>query len=104
MATIIHVKETINGCILNASGDCTADSIRRLLIQSALAMSQSGNAEHDVSLIKLKLLRSFLASIGATDIRSARNLLLMALLQIEDEEDNLNFVSNRPLKAFIPHE
>lgn len=75
--------------------------IRRLCLQAMLAVEQEGIVEQIVPRVKLELLRGFLANVGTTNKGSVRRLLLMALLQLEDEDDEQRFVMPHPVLPVI---
>lgn len=62
---------------------------RRLLVQALLSVEgEVGETEEvQMPLVALGLLRNFLTTVGATSNGKARRLLLMALLQLDDEDD-----------------
>ena len=99
---VITITETAPDCSwLDAHGVRDTAHIRRLCVQSMLAVEQEGIVHTIVPRAKLELLRGFLANLGTTDKGSARRLLLMALLQLEDEDDAQRFVMPHPVLPVI---
>lgn len=88
MIPTVTIRETGS-----ASADLTARDVRdlahvrRLLLQAAISVESEGIVEYEVPMAKLHLLRGFLANVGTASIGEARRLLLMALLQLEDEDE-----------------
>lgn len=66
-------------------------AVRPLLIQSLLAIEGEVGEKINVEVpvMRLSMLRNFLDTLGAADKLTARRLLLMALLQLEDEDEAL---------------
>ena len=92
---IVTIRETAAvGASLEASDVRDLSHIRRLLLQAAFSVSgpEGKTEDHPMPVVKLTLLRSFLAAQGCGDKARARTLLLLALLQLEDEDDVQRFV------------
>ena len=102
MLPTVVIRETgLDGSLLSAQDVRDTAHIRRLCLQAMLAVEQEGIVEQIVPRVKLELLRGFLANIGATNKGSVRRLLLMALLQLEDEDDEQRFVMPHPVLPVI---
>jgi hypothetical protein len=76
------------GCTLDARGVRDLAHVRRLLAQALVACGGEETVENAaVPVAKLHLLRGFLVTLGCGERPEARRLLLMALLQMEDEDE-----------------
>lgn len=91
------------GSVLDARDVDDLAHVRRLLLQAVMSVEgEEGSVkEHVVPLAKLALLRGWLAAAGCGEKGAARRLLLMALLQLEDEDDARRFVMPRPTLPVI---
>jgi hypothetical protein len=78
--------------------------VRRLLLQAAISVESEGIVEHVVPMAKLHLLRGFLANAGAESTGEARRLLLMALLQLEDEDEDKRMVEASEILPVVVRE
>jgi hypothetical protein len=96
MSPIVTIHEiTAASMTLQARDVRDVSHIRRLCLQAACAVE--GDTVVEVSRVRLAALRGYLTEQGCSDKRAARRLLLMALLEMEDEDDEQRFLVSHPV-------
>lgn len=101
-ATIIIREEGPASSTLSAAHVRDIAHLRRLLVQAVVSIEAEGEHEHPLPLAKIHLLRGFLANVGATDGDTARRLLLMTLLHLEDEDEAKRLLVPSSLLSALP--